>query len=450
MGYSELCFKAWVLSPLGLIKGLLLGSPNAVLATMAVTLITLLRFPYKFFLACKVVWTTAYLGTNVRVLLLLFLPLMSVIALIAIPVLAFLIYFFTNVFLIAFTVFDDDCNEATKRTAEVLIEYTWMSQPKGISVRAFNRVLSSAAEEVASEMCNIPRYWDGTVYEIPLSKFMIGTSIFVFGTMLGLLFIPLLTVVKAPMGWLRANYEYIQIVTDIARRGSALEVMVYSLFLVLGWALMNALAVPAIFFIGAPLYSLTVGIQCAAEALRTDVISEGWKHAWRLLRSFDQFSTRILVLWRWDDDTDTPSCFPRVSDPLPTAGIISNNPASAMAADQTAGSFEGLFQLFVVQVSHDTTAALQCSWIQGSDVRELAPFVIIGLPAVSIFNILQRSVAVSPGKEELVCPSLPDAITTASKPIHGIVANVCVCERERERERERQTERGREREKESL
>ena len=98
---------AWALSLVGLIKWLLLGSPKCCLVTNCCDpLRSHFGVSIHFFAGMEVSLDNS-MGTNVRILRLLFLPLMGAVAFIAIPVQAYLVYFFTQSFFITF-VFDNN------------------------------------------------------------------------------------------------------------------------------------------------------------------------------------------------------------------------------------------------------------------------------------------------------------------------------------------------------
>jgi len=401
-----LCFDVWVLAPIGLVKGLILGSLNAIAVTCAFTLILCLFFPWNFFLAAKVLWTTAYLGPNVRLLLLLFLPLIGVIVGVATPIGAFLCAFFYSVFAIAATVVSNtgDC------TTIDVFTHTWKD-----GVWEFYEYELRAGEDAAN-MCNIPMGWQGQVYEIPLVKAIIGAGIVVFGTLFGVLLIPCLTVLKIPTGYFWANKFYIK--EAFKKLSSAYKAWIFILIIVLGWCLMNALALPAIFLIGAPLYSLTIGMQSALVALKLHVISEGFRETFRLIRIYDQRSTFLLVLNQpqTGSSEELPSLIPRMRERV----SLAHDTPEAKGGIQD--SFEAIFAAYVRQAHADTTVALNSSWIKAAHVQDLEPYLMVGIPALALFSVLVRSAASAPGRRELVCERpLTSVVTEASKPNHGIV-----------------------------
>ena len=401
----SLCCDLWVWAPIGLVKGLILGSPNACAVTFAVTLILAIFFPWNFLLAARVVWTTAYLGPNVRSVLLLFLPIISVVALTATPIVVFLCAFFYSVFAVGATVTssDDDC------TTMHMFKQTWKG---GVHVIYKHQI---RAGEAALDLCDVPRGWQGDVFEIPLTKAFVGAVIIIIGTFFGVLLIPALMIVKTPTGYFWANKYYISEGFDLLK-----DKPVFFLLVVLGFCLMNVLALPAIFLIGAPLYSLTIGIQSAAAALQFDIFSEGFRQIFRLIREFDQFTTAHLVLGEDHDISNTPSCIPRMKEQ------VSRVHDNAAGGDTIQDSFHAIFESYVRQAATDTAAAVDSAWITAAHVHDLEPYLMVGIPALAIFSVLVRSAASAHGRRELVCESTDP--TSGIAPASGVTSSCVVTE----------------------
>ena len=149
---------------LGAAKAVVFAPPLVVLVTLCCTLTTLLCIPHDIYLTYSVVCTTACLGRNLRVLLVLLLPVM----LAAWPVCIFAASLLGSTFyfagMIAWSVFEADrcvLNPELQHYPEAWRE-----------LREFWRFNCNSVFEHVHKMQYIPSGWDGQVYEIPLAKVM--------------------------------------------------------------------------------------------------------------------------------------------------------------------------------------------------------------------------------------------------------------------------------------
>uniref|UniRef100_A0A0G4G913 Uncharacterized protein n=1 Tax=Chromera velia CCMP2878 TaxID=1169474 RepID=A0A0G4G913_9ALVE len=383
---AECCFKGCVLAPIGILKGLLLGTPNAVGATLAVTLIFLLSLPRTIFLAVKVVWSTAYLGSNLRCLLLLILPLVVGVIMVAVPTISFLVSFFGSVFFIGATVFTKhpprSRPEAGGTTASVF-KSTW-----DLVYKYFKwQLRGGGITEAANELCGIPRGWDGRVYEIPFWKLAAGFGVILWGLVCGVLVVPFVTLIKTPLFFFRANELYCKTTPPLY----------CCLFWLLGWALMNVVALPVLIVVVPLIAILALGPCSAAVALKVNDMREGLRHTWRLLREFDERTNELVNCCGFKG-----SCLPKIPEHprlRESYDDLSRTPQYAVEG----GGFERVWAGFLRSVRSDAENALARKWVKESDVSDLEPFLAVGLPALSIFEVLLRSSVERPGERELVC-----------------------------------------------
>lgn len=406
-------YAPFILAPIGLIKGLIFGLPACAVATICTACIVMAFLPYHVFLAAKIVWTTAYLGPNVRfLLLLLFFP-VSVVAYPVISVLVtFLLCFGINVFGIGATVFPEDCTTHKSILHHYKETVEWVEHIYKLARHEFPRV--------APDLCYVPQNWDGQIYEISVAKLVVGAVLLVYGTVVGLVLIFLIGIVKFPYTVFRSNKEYIRL--------CLVEWKCYwFIFEVVGFVLMNGLLLPLCLCVAVPIYGLVTGARCVAEALRTDSMKEGFRESLRITRHFDQWTTCIIVFEREKDQEECFSCIPAVSERIHLE--VTERLAANAEVDM-----EDIFHNFERLGLNVVNEASRREWIRESDVLDLEPFLMIGIPALMAFDIVMCSVKESRGKEEIVCQPDVDSyygsaseakqrtrtVTSETKPKHGI------------------------------
>ena len=119
--------------------------------------------------------------------------------------------------------------------------------------------------ELAHQYNRIPEGWTGQVYEIPVSKSIIGLLLAIYGSVFGtalatltcaLKFVPLLFV---------ANKQYLRLFDW--------NYIEWVLFFLLGWVALNAFSPLAL--AASAIFGLACGAHCALEALYSDSIPSG-------------------------------------------------------------------------------------------------------------------------------------------------------------------------------
>jgi len=144
------------------------------------------------------------MGRNLRILLLLLLPLAFLFWLPAIFFGTFLGSTVYNNVIIAHIIFDE--------RKPLLISGVWECYKDNHDfVSSFWEFCSAHVFWCVHDMSYIPRGWNGEVYEIPLIKVLIGFILAIYGTIVGLLIATVIVVIKFLPGVLiRANVEYLK------------------------------------------------------------------------------------------------------------------------------------------------------------------------------------------------------------------------------------------------
>ncbi len=243
---------------IGLIKGFLFGLPAALYFGICVTLISVLCLPHDAYLVYRAVFATVLLGRNLRALILLLIPFSVIVYLPSCCILSFVGGLFYCIGMMMATVFDDD--------APILYGgVVSMYKESHKAVRKFYTLNTELVFTYADEARRVPRGWDGTVYDIPIAKVAVGLTLAFYGSLVGVVLSTAICALKFIPLLLAANREYLAL---FQRRR-----MHWLLFLLLGWAALNA-ASPLI-MVGAVLFGLSSGLRCAIEALQADSIPSG-------------------------------------------------------------------------------------------------------------------------------------------------------------------------------
>ena len=393
---SNLFYTLCFLAPKGVLLGVFFGIPLALVATFSSTAIVIVCLPYNLFLAMRTLYTTTFLGPNVRILLLLFLPFITVVYPIAFFSVALVLSIAYDVLGMTASVFMD-CEEEGCMGLAVFYKDTWDAV-----IQVYKHVYSDASE-TAPQLCRIPQNWNGHVYEIPLHKLGIGILLLVYGSAIGALVVPLISFLKLPFGLYHANKGYLR----LCWRQPCYWVFVEFL----GFVFLNILVLPLATLVIPPLYGVFIGVSCASEALRVNDMKEGFRESFRILREFDVATTDLLIFGgddRWNGEHW--SFIPLVSPPI----LLESN-ANRDACDMEAKTMEAIFGRFAAECKHVTDEVVhQEEWIQRSDLEDLSPFVFLGIPGIALFDIVRQSATLVPGKDELVCQcSLNDETSIA-------------------------------------
>jgi hypothetical protein len=118
---------------------------------------------------------------------------------------------------------------------------------------------------LADEYNRIPEGWTGRVYEIPLSKTVIGLLLAIYGSVVGTALATLTCALKfAPLLFV-ANKQYLYLLEQCET--------FCLLFFFIGWVALNALSPLAL--AASALFGFACGARCAMEALRSDSIPSG-------------------------------------------------------------------------------------------------------------------------------------------------------------------------------
>lgn len=354
---------------LGILKGLLFFAPPTIYTTLATTATAIIFLPHNAYLITKLTYTTVLLGRNLRFLLLVLLPFAFVVWLPFVFFVSFLCSILYNFFSIAKSVFDV---EQPLLSGGVCIIY----KANNKFVCEFWKMSSESILHFVDETSYIPRGWDGERYEIPLIKVFIGAILAIYGAIVGLLIASVIVVVKFLPLLIRANVEYSKLQPECH----------WIPFWVIGWVLMNVLSP-----IGAALgvlYGLLCGVACPMEALASDSIASGFWQVFRMMRDFDIFSTDCILADSRFAPESTPSCIPKPPPSPSDRGAASRGARVAYAHATTGASLEVVYSRFLTRCSDIALNAVEQGEIKLDHLKDAEPFVILGIPAVALLDIL--------------------------------------------------------------
>ena len=374
------CYKAFVLAPIGIVKGTIVAAIVAPPVAVAVNVVTLINLPNDLYLLLKVVCTTVALGRNVKTLMMLLLAPIMCVVLTLVFVTPFLASFFGTLFVVAGTVFNNDIVtlEVVTKQKQFVVDY--------------HKEHPENANRIAADVCNVPRAWSGRQFEIPLAKLFLGIVFIVYGTIVGGTLIPILNVLKVPFVYYRANKEFKNSLknTDwwyfvFVLVGESIPLAIVPLLRPIvmshlihppGWVLMNAVLIPFVVLVLVPLYCLTIGPQCADEALRVDVIGEGFREPLRLIRQFD------LGLSVFCFDCEEKDVCSLVLEIEGRVTVSSSRSIHATEAD--------VYCAFDEAACESVRGAVEAGWVAVGDLDAYEAHLMVGIPALAAHDVLAK------------------------------------------------------------
>ena len=385
---------------LGLIKGIILGILPALYFAIAVTGIAVICLPHDIYLVYKTVYSSVLLGRNLRFFTMLLLPFIIVAWVPFVVIVSSLVGVIGCVGFIAATVFDEDtsllCGGAKpvwNQTEKAVIEFWLMN-----TVTVFTFV---------NDISGIPRGWDGQIYEIPLIKVFFGLLLTINGTIIGLIFGQLIAISKYFFVLLSANKRACKHFREVECH--------LIIFYLCGWLLMNVLS--PLFFVGFALFGVGCGIGCAVHALNVDSLKSGYLEAWRMLREADEGLIELL-----EEDSCWPfggSCFCKVP---PSSDFATSMGEGGVRSEVEVvhRSIDALIVTFGKEMSEVVSQALSENLLTDEPFQDLDASVLIGVPALSAFNVLLKSSTNNVGSDEIFCEGGLEPLTIHNLPSSNI------------------------------
>ena len=383
----------------GLIKGLVFGSPAVLILGVSFTGISYICMPHILYLVYKVLFTNVGIGPNLRLLsALLFVPALVVAYLVVVPIIIFVAAFLFCIGSMMVGVFDDNVNLWVGGVGNLYLDVI----PNAI--KSYWKLQSRDVFLAADDLVYIPRGWQGEVYDIPLSKVFIGLALLAWGSAYGTIFALLVALLRLIPGILAVNKEYLKSHPNLGQCH-------YWPFFWIGFLVMNGLGAP-LFVAFCGLYGVAMGIIAARHALETDSVTSGFFEPMRCVRELDVWLNDKLRESLCDDDRcwkSGSSYFPALP-PRPQDASIGSvddpNEAQNDAADTTADgryTVTSLVRSFSSALRAALYESLERKWTDSSAVVNLEPAILVGLPALAAFDVLRVSAISLPASNAFSC-----------------------------------------------
>mmetsp|Transcript_10777 Transcript_10777/g.33646 ORF Transcript_10777/g.33646 Transcript_10777/m.33646 type:complete len:564 (+) Transcript_10777:150-1841(+) len=369
-----ICCCCGCLPVVGLLKALVFAPWPVLILCVGCTLTSLVCLFHDIILGYQIVWTTTLLGRNIRVVLLLTLPVLLVIwpfVVLLLTLLGGLFYFFGVIY---GSVFDDDIP---------LLGGWWTPMRDSASwVRLWWRHNCEGVFDLAAHIRGIPRGWDGQVYDIPLINLFLSVGLIAWGSVMGGVGIVILATLKLVPAILRTFYEYFSLLQDLQPWWWLFWFCGLS-FVVVACPLVYGLVI---------CYGFASGPRCAIEALTSDSLASGFLEVMRILREFD-LASNVFILRR------ESSCVPKVRARPLRQGI------SDLFVNRPEESLKEVWDVFFQECERTTRQAVADDWILLGSLEALDPALIIGAPALCVFDTLHKSALEAPGVPSICWPA---------------------------------------------
>jgi len=275
---------------IGFIKGLIIVIPVTILSIFGFTGIALILLPHDIFLTYRALIRTSIIGKNLKVLCVLLLPF----ALAGWPILVLFssccfgfLYSFIGA---TFKTFDSNYNlffggiiETFKDVLEIIKEF-WH-----FNYHSYFCYLIEIEEKEVEEP-----------FDIHIIKIIIGLLLACYGSIVGIIVFTPMWLIKLIPSITKIYYYYIKFIKNL----SLFNLIMYSIYLILGFCLIPALGVLTILlYIG---YALFGGIECAIEGYKYNYI-RGLFTIWEYIYIIDKETNSFIFNKEF-------TCFPDCSE----------------------------------------------------------------------------------------------------------------------------------------
>jgi len=360
------CFTIFFRSVFSLALGIPLGIVPGLLTSVAVIIITLIRYPLNFYKTFRVTIMTALLKKRLKFLILLSLILIQIIY----PVIGVIAALVVSV--VGWCGACVACCFTGEGLCTLLGKIPWVCKEYWKWHESFyNETL-----EEYNHPSGVPMNWDGRRYDVPnfgFKKTVLGVLLTIYGPIvvgLGSILILLLKFIPIQ---LHALVRYFQLMCSCGCAGFPFWLVGIPLVVGLGPILL-VLAILA-----APLF----GLRCPYMAIKHNSLKFGLKEAFVILSELDDSTSELGWNCRM---------FPEVKHPedeftLPTE-------------QKTPGS-EKYWPHFTAACKDVSRSSLEKGWISNEDLEGCMPNVLQAVPAMAILDIIRRSVAAEPTVESI-------------------------------------------------
>jgi len=360
------CFTLFFRAVFSLVLGIPLGVIPGLITSVAVIIITLIRYPLNFYKTFRVTIVTALLKKRLKFLIFLSLILIQIIY----PVIGVIVAVVVSVVgwcgaCVACCFAGEGLFTLLGKIPFVCMEY-WKAHES-----FYNEKL-----EDYNHPSGVPMNWDGRRYDVPnfgFKKTVVGVLLTIYGPIVVTLGTIVILLVKYLPIQLHALFRYLQLMTECSC--ALLPFWLVGIPLVVG--LGPILLVLAI--LAAPLY----GLRCPYIAIKHDSLMFGLREAFVALSKLDGITAGL----GWNCRINPEVKHPEDEFTLPTE-------------QETPGS-EKYWPHFVAACKEVSRSSLEKGWMTSEDLEGCMPNVLQAIPAMAILDIIRRSVAAEPDVESI-------------------------------------------------
>jgi len=360
------CFTLFFRALFSLALGIPLGVVPGLLTSVAVIIITLIRYPLNFYKTFRVTIVTALLKKRLKFLILLSLILIQIIY----PVIGVIVAIVVSVVgwcgaCVACCFSGEGLFTLLGKIPSVCKEY-WK----------WHESFYKETLEKYNHPSGVPMNWDGRRYDVPnfgFKKTVVGVLLTIYGPIvvtLGTIFILL---VKYLPIQLHALFRYLRLITEI--NCAFLPFWLVGIPLVVG--------IGPILLVLAVLAAPLLGLRCPYIAIKHDSLKSGLREAFVTLSKLDGVTAGM----GWNCRINPKVEHPREEFTLPTE-------------QETPGS-EKYWPHFVAACKEVSRSSLEKGWMTSEDLEGCMPNVLQAVPALAILDIIRRSVAAEPTVESI-------------------------------------------------